>query len=160
MELTRWGPWAPWATKLHPEAHAIAGRVIIGPTRPTPWDPSWPIGLVQRPIVYLMDTHKHTFPTLRAKQPIPHNSLRDAPPPNHAISALVIIGPMWCCSHDGAHGPHGPPHRHPSPCNVNACHHWPHPTHPMGPIRPLGLIGQSQRASFERAPSATWDSSK
>ncbi len=77
MELTRWGPWVPWAAQ---------GCLNTTPS-------IRPALAVPRQIDELMDTHKHTFPTLRVKQALPHNTLRPSPQA-HAISALVIIGHM------------------------------------------------------------------
>jgi hypothetical protein len=113
MGLTQWGTWVLWAAQ---------GCLNTTPT-------IRPALVVQMPIDYLMDTHKHTFPRLRVKQPLPHNRLRNTHTPTQLLR-LSSLAPT---------------------------------THPMGHIRP---IGKSQRApwpswtSFERAPCATWDSSK
>jgi len=108
MGLTRWGPWAPWAAQGCLNTTPSIRRALA----------------LQKPIDYLMDTHKHTFPTLRVIQPLPQligkyqrtpwppwTSLESAPSITWDSSKWVPCGAVkgpWGSS-DGGHGSHGPP---------------------------------------------------
>ena len=88
-----------------------------------------------------------------------------APWPRSPSFERAPWGAIKCpwASPDGAHGSHGPPHCPPNPRKCCACHHWPHATHPKGPMRPIGKSPRTPWppwASFERAPWVTRDASK